>query len=239
MASAAEREMRQAVVARCREYWPDGRVIHELAIGGCRADLAVVTRSHLFAFEIKSSRDKLDRLENQFRFFDRATHGCFVVADARWFETFSYDKGGEGFRPCEELRDYSWKSLGLWCYPEPEKGDWRTDMYRWRKPGQDFRFDERRQPRAGDLLGILLKEELMLEARRHGVDIRSRWSVLPIISAMAFEMTGKQVAEAVCRQLRMRRFARADPPVTPDGATPAWLDRAEPLSDASDRDTVG
>lgn len=48
MASVSEKLIRDAVTARCREHWPDGRIIHELAIGGCRADLAVVTKSHVF-----------------------------------------------------------------------------------------------------------------------------------------------------------------------------------------------
>jgi hypothetical protein len=221
MASVSEKVIRNAVVERCREHWPDGRIIHELMIGGCRADLAVVTKSHVFTFEIKSERDTLTRLESQFRFFDGSTHGCFVVAHEKWFERFDYNNGIQGIRPGELLKEYDHKSLGLWAFPEPSPGYWQTDRHRWRKPGRDYRFDEFRQPRAADLLGILLREELVIEARRHGIPFKSRWPVTPIISAMAYGMNGRQVSEAVCRQLRERRFAAADDPIyeAQDGIT--------------------
>ncbi|MDW9478831.1 hypothetical protein GOB57_09050 [Sinorhizobium meliloti] len=213
MASASETRIRNAIIARCREHWPDGRVIHELAIGGCRADLAVVTPTHVFAFEIKSERDTLTRLESQFSFFDGCTHGCIIVAHEKWFENFSYANGSEGFRPGELLKEYDHRALGLWLYPEPPAGNWQTERHRWRKPGRDYQFDEFRQPRAANLLGILLREELLIEARRHSVPFKSRWPVTPIISSMAYHMSGKQISEAVCRQLRARRFATADVPV--------------------------
>lgn len=213
MASVSEKLIRDAVIARCREHWPDGRIIHELAIGGCRADLAIVTKSHVFAFEIKSERDTLTRLDGQFRFFDGATHGCIVVAHEKWFEHFNYNNGMQGLRPGELLKDYDHKALGLWLFPEPPSGYWQTERHRWRKPGRDYSFDEFRQPRAASLLGILLREELVVEAKRHSVAFKSRWPVTPIISAMAYRMTGQQVAEAVCRQLRARTFAAADEPI--------------------------
>lgn len=214
MASSSERAIREAVVERCRTHWPDGRIIHELAIGGCRADLAVVTKTHIFAFEIKSERDTLERLPNQFRFFEGSTHGCFIVAHERWFDRFSYANGNAGFRPGSTLREYDHRSLGIWAYPEPMGDGWQYGLYKWRKPGRDFSFDEMRQPRAASLLGILLREELLIEARRHSVPYKSRWSVTPIISSMAYHMSGKEVAEAVCRQLRARRFAMADAEIT-------------------------
>jgi hypothetical protein len=213
MASASEKAIRDAVIARCREHWPEGRIIHELVIGGCRADLAVVTKTHVFAFEIKSERDTLIRLESQFSFFDRCTHGCIVVAHQKWFEEFSYNSGSRGVRPRELLKEYDHRSLGLWAYPEPEPGYWQSERHRWRKPGRDYHFDEFKQPRAASLLGILLREELTIEARRHGIRFKSRWPVTPIISAMAYGMTGREVAEAVCRQLRTRTFAAADDPI--------------------------
>ncbi|MBY3151048.1 hypothetical protein HFO56_01310 [Rhizobium laguerreae] len=213
MASASEKVIREAVVARCREHWPEGRIIHELAIGGCRADLAVVTKTHVFAFEIKSDRDTLSRLASQFNVFHGCTHGCFVVAHERWFEQFTYNNGSPGFRPGELLNEYDHRALGLWAFPESPHGDWQTERYRWRKPGRDYRFDQYSQPRAASLLGILLREELVLEARRHGVPFKSRWPVTPIISAMAYGMTGREVSEAVCRQLRARTFAAADAPI--------------------------
>ncbi len=215
MASASEKVIRDAVIARCREHWPDARIIHELAIGGCRADIAVVTPEHLFAFEIKSERDTLERLDRQFKFFDASTHGCIVVTHECWFEKFTYNNGGKGVRPGPELKEYDIRATGLWVFPEPDAGDWQTERYRWRKPGRDFSFDQLRQPRAANLLGILLKEELVIEARRHGVPIKTKWPVTPIINAMAYHMTGRAVAEAVCRQLRIRRFAKADDPIYP------------------------
>jgi hypothetical protein len=213
MGSASERAIRDAVILRCRQHWPDGRIIHELAIGGCRADIAVVTPDHVFTFEIKSERDTLDRLETQFRFFESCSHGCILVPHERWFERFTYNNGSPGIRPGPVLEGYDHRATALWMFPEPLAGDWQTERYRWRKPGRDFSFDTIRQPRAANLLGILLKEELMTEARRHDITIKTKWPVTPIINAMAYDMTGREVAEAVCRQLRARRFAEADEPI--------------------------
>lgn len=222
MASASEIEIREAVVARCRKLWPEGRIIHELAIGGCRVDVAVVTREHVFSFEIKSEKDTLSRLANQVARFQAATHGCFVVAHEKWFERFDYDNGVPGFRPGSELGGQRHRLLGLWCYPEEAPFGPLAEKYRWKLPGR-YGFYAQAQPKSSYLLGILLRGELLSEARRHDVPIKSKWPVTPIIHSMAYHMSGAEIARATCRQLRMRSFAKADPPV---------LSEADPVSEA-------
>jgi hypothetical protein len=211
LASASEKEIRDRLVVTAKDFWPEARIIHELDVGGCRADLAVVDIEHLFLFEIKSEKDTLSRLGPQVRAFSRSAHATFVVAHERWFETFKYDRGGEGIRPSPDLSSVQKDATGIWIHPELSVGHPLREIYRWRKPGRDFMFDHLRQPRACFLLANLLKDELIEEGKFHGLPVKTSWNVAKIISSMAYEMSGRQIALATCRQLRKRKFAQAEP----------------------------
>lgn len=65
--SEAEREVREAVVARLRLIRPDARIINEINASafGNRIDVMAVSRTEIISVEIKSKKDKLSRLPKQ------------------------------------------------------------------------------------------------------------------------------------------------------------------------------
>lgn len=208
--SSSERAIRDTVADFARARLPDVRIIHELVVEGCRADLAAVERDRVTLFEFKSEKDTLDRLERQMRSFRKAGHAVVLVAHRKWWKTH---KDGRGF---EWLSfDGDKHTAHAWCFPEPRypnASPWAAGTWRLPKPS-------RAQPAARHLLGLLWKAELTFEAKRHGLHVTQRMTMGEIISEMAFAMTGEQIAEAACRQLRARSFPEADAaiPVEPLG----------------------
>ncbi|WP_278118673.1 hypothetical protein [Mesorhizobium sp. WSM4887] len=66
--SSAEAEIRDAAVARLRQRRPNARIIHEINVssnGPNRIDVLAVDRAEIIACEVKSAKDKLDRLPAQ------------------------------------------------------------------------------------------------------------------------------------------------------------------------------
>lgn len=202
--SPAEREIREAVVDLLHREAPGHRVVHELDCGSCRADLALVGRDRLVLFEVKSARDTLGRAEKQMRTFTSAAHAAVLVAHERWFDRSPYANGSPRMSwPHQAPGGHS-----VWAYPEPDPAlGMPFSFYRWVLPRPTLR-----QPRAGDLLGLLGRAEMLEECARHGIDLGGRPNMSTLVGRMAWGMTGRQVAEAVCRQLRTRRFPEADLP---------------------------
>lgn len=202
--SAAEREIRDYAARRLREMIPGARIIHELVVGGCRADLGAVDAERVTLVEIKSSKDTLSRLERQIRHFERAAHGVIVVADEKWFDRTPYDNGKPRFIPSKPLSDVLGYRHKLWAFPENAErkmyGPWSLS-----RP-----WSPQAEPRAADLLGLLWKQELLAEASRHQISAGSRSTISQLVRDMAWMMTGREIARAVCRQLRMRHFPEAD-----------------------------
>jgi hypothetical protein len=208
--SSAEREIRDHAAARLRAMLPGARIIHELVVGGCRVDMAAVESERVTLVEIKSERDTLKRLPEQVRQFERAAHHTIVIAHERWWDRTPYANGSPRFVPSEDLRDGSGLA-DVWSYPEPE-----------RDPAQPWRFGawhlspcrfERPQPHAARLLELCWRAELAEEAFRCRIACSSRVTMPALIREMAWHMTGKEIAQAVCRQLRARAFPEADAPI--------------------------
>lgn len=206
--SPAEREIRDAVAGWFRTNLPAARVVHELVVGQCRADIAAVEPERLILVEIKSAKDKLGRLERQVQAFERAGHDLVVVAHQRWYESNgTYHDGRPRFRPCDGLKPAVNSRSQLWRYPEVEGSDanW-FDRWRLDKATTD-------QPHARALLSLLWRAELQWEASRHGIVAGSRATCDFMIREMAYHMTGREIAQAVCRRLRGRAFPEADAPI--------------------------
>lgn len=233
--SSAETEIRAAVVAWCRRSLPGYRVVHELNTGGAmsaRADVAAIGPAHLVLFEIKSERDKLTRLQRQVEAFRAVSHRTVVVAHRRWFQARQHPAGvpNAGYRwlvPCDDLKGLALSS-DLWAYPEPA-ADLDAYSYRW---GQERVHRGRRpEPRAWNFLQLLWREELAAEADAHGIGTTSRSTIRQMVGEMCWHMTGQEIARAVCRRLRSRRFAEADPPEPLDNT----FDLFRPAVDTTDR----
>jgi hypothetical protein len=200
--------MRDYAVPRLREQRPTARIIHELVVGRCRADLAAVEPDHIALFEIKSEKDTLKRLPDQVEAFARASHEVVVIAHERWFDKTPYNNGNERFVPSTALAETTRHRHTIWAFPETERAGsyyshWRMDTFARTRP----------QPRAADMLSLLWKDELLEEAFQHRIAASSRNSMENIIRDMAWLMSGREIARAVCRQLRSRQFPEADAPI--------------------------
>lgn len=201
--SASERAIRDAVATFLRRELPQARIIHELVCGGSRADLAAVERERVLLFEVKSEKDVLARLPTQLRDFTGCAHGTVLIAHEKWFDKTPYNNGN--LRLAWPHRS-EWR-CDVWVYPETTPDPYRS--YQWRLPRPSLA-----QPHAAALLGLLWKDELLAEAARHRIAITARSRVPDIVELMAWHMTGREIAQAVCRQLRTRPFPEADAPIS-------------------------
>lgn len=206
--SADERKMRDEVADYLRSSLPNVRIVHELVMGHVnRADLAAIGRDRIVAVEIKSARDVLKRAEKQMDTFTRLAHHAILVLDQKFFDREPYDSGGAR---CAAPDGVDRSGGEIWHYPRPApSADYGGgSMYQWRLPRPTLK-----QPRAFNFLGLLWRSELVAEAQRHGIDATRRMDMVAISSQMAWQMTGREIAEAVCRQLRARSFPEADAPM--------------------------
>lgn len=200
--SASERAIRDAVAAFLRRELPRARIIHELVCGGSRADLAAVERERVLLFEVKSEKDVLARLPRQLRDFTACAHGTVLIAHEKWFDKTPYDNGRERLAWPHRA---DWR-CDVWVYPETTPDPFR--LHQWRLPRLSLA-----QPHAAALLGLLWKDELLAEAARHRIAVTARSRMPDIVELMAWHMTGREIARAVCRQLRTRPFPEADAPI--------------------------
>jgi hypothetical protein len=93
--------------------------------------------------------------------------------------------------------------LGKWSYGHGER--WMFDPWCDIIPNLPLH--------SADLLKMLWATELQSECYRHRIATTARSTRFTMIREMALMMTGREVAQAVCRQLRARTFAEADPPI--------------------------
>lgn len=199
--SSAEGLIRDAVVTRARELWPEARIIHELNVehGQVRADLAAVSPDTLVLFEIKSERDKLHRLSNQLRHFGPVCHHLIVAAHEKWCGGSKLPNGD--VEPIIRFAGHG----ELWPFPEPSPQPWGRA---WAAP---YRNSTRPWPHR--MLRLLWTDELRLVASREGMERVHRMPGYELADALANKMTGSEVELAVCQALRRRRFAEADAPI--------------------------
>lgn len=226
--SPDELELRAYVVEQLRRRLPSARIIHELNVAGTgsnRIDVAAVTETAIVAVELKSKRDKLDRLSAQLEAFQACCHVVIVAAHEKHFVPAPLEKWESPPRE-GEVRDLHlnqepflrnrYKHKTVWRYPPPDPQAPSSGL----KYVSMFNFASlagvTAQPKASRMLDMLWAEELRDECRRHRVACDSRSVRAEMIHQLAWHLTGQEIARAVCRQLRMRVFAEADPPIGAD-----------------------
>lgn len=74
--SGDEQELRAAVADRLRELRPSARILHEINVAGgtVRVDITAASPEEIITAEIKSKRDKLDRLPEQLKRMRACAH---------------------------------------------------------------------------------------------------------------------------------------------------------------------
>lgn len=213
--TGSEAEIRAAVVERMRALRPRSRIVHELNVNGQgsnRIDVAAIGKDEIIAIEIKSKNDHLKRLSTQWEEFNKVANTVIVVAHKKHF--VEHPKSGD-IDLNHPLFLGDWYAMEkVWRYPRP--------MVNTRPfPVWDFprRLDRTPMPRAFDMLRLLWAEEMRTECSRHGITATTKTNRDTMARNMAWHMTGKEISEAVCRQLRIRNFAVADPAIYPEKET--------------------
>ncbi|WEX10314.1 hypothetical protein [Chelativorans sp. AA-79] len=211
--SSAEVEIREAVVKRFRELWPDARIIHEMNVehGSSRADVVAVQPDRIWICEIKSERDKLDRLPGQIGDFGPCCHGMIIAAHEKWtkspgMETVKHGVIRQVPSPLTVALAGTRHCYDIWSYPEMNSGS------RWRAWSAPYRTEV---PWHHRMLMLLWADEIRAVAALHRIPCDRRTPAYKIAPEMSRLMTGREIERAVCQMLRARDFAEADAPIDP------------------------
>jgi hypothetical protein len=207
--SAAEAEIRDAVVSRLRQIRPHARIIHEIQSacqGPNRFDLVAVSRSEIIAVEIKSQKDKLDRLPAQIT----AMHGSAHRVIAALHEKFLRPMVVRGEpNPGALLAPAESRGAIVWCYPEAGTERGRTyGVARWEDPKPAIMTP---LPHGG--IDMLWHGELWRLAADLGLTVQKSATRPQMIAVIRWRASGEAITKGVCAALRRRQCVEADPAV--------------------------
>jgi hypothetical protein len=194
--SPEEARMRVVVAAWGRHRWPGYRCIHEVPLSERRIDMVFVGVKDIAGVEIKSSRDRLDRLEVQIEEYRRWLPEIWVAVASKW-------------RNHDALR-FSRRNLILVDDGAEDGADVIEDRL-GRRPYRDELVCSR-------ILGLLWREEAARIAQRTGVipgtkpTKEPRHKILPMLARL---LTGNEIMREVCTELRERPTfdRRSDRPI--------------------------
>lgn len=203
--STFEAEIRDAVVAKLRDVMPGCRIIHEIncsSFGKNRIDVLAVTKTKITAVEIKSEKDKLDRLPAQITSMKGVAHHAIAALHEKFLTPFRLNHSNlPAFHTPEEAR-----GAVVWAYPILPRagalGAW--DLHdRWSKP--------KLLPPPG-FIDLLWGAELRAIVRRHALHTGSSQLDMPqLVDLIRWGMTGKEALAETCAALRCRPCIEADP----------------------------
>ena len=215
--SDAEAKIRTAIVDRLRQMRPDARIIHEINVstyGPNRIDVMAVSPDTIIAVEIKSEKDKLDRLPAQML----AMKGCAHHAIAAIHETFlveretnagaaQYERDGKHYMLA--LPDVVGHDIA-WVFPEAPRAldsdyDW---LFPWRMPQ---RLVGVTLPHCS--LDLLWRDELAWLCARLRIAAGRRSTMSEMVTALRWHCNGQELTGGICAALRMRRCVEADPEI--------------------------
>lgn len=218
--SAAEGEIREAVVKRLREMRPGARIIHEINAShfGNRIDVLAVDRAEMIAVEIKSEKDKLDRLPAQIE----AMNGVANYSIAALHEKFLVEQKTNQWAAHREQDGVYYLSHPpkvasganeIWVYPER----WRAMLSApegWDHISTWDGFPRREcQPLPDAAIHMLWRDELYELCGRLRLSVGKRARMPEMLRDLRWLCTGKELTLGICAALRARDCIEADPPV--------------------------
>jgi hypothetical protein len=205
--SNAEGEVREAVVAHLRSIRPRARIIHEIncsSYGPNRIDVLAVSPADIVAVEIKSSKDKLDRLPAQIASMKACAHHVFAALHEKHLRPFGQD-GKLGVMVPDEAR-----GAIVWAFPRVDRkghvecsAEW-FERDRWEKPKLCL-------PPAA--IHLLWREELQAICASLGINGVTKINMPEAIDAVTWRLSGEQITRIICATLRARRCVEADPEI--------------------------
>lgn len=216
--SSAEADVRNAVVARLRDVRPEGRIIHEINVGTygeVRMDLLCVSPLEIIAVEIKSARDKLDRLPKQIAAMNGCAHHAVAALHEKHLveqetnQWMAHEVRGEKFYMRREPEEAT--GAVTWVFPERRRilrADQRDGMAKWETPPTVF---QQSVPPRG--LDLLWRDELAWLCGQLRVAASRTSRMDQMAAALRWHCTGAELTRGVCAALRMRECVEADAPI--------------------------
>lgn len=216
--SSAEAELRDAVVTRLRECRPSARIMHEINASyyGNRIDVLAVDRAEIIAVEIKSAKDKLDRLADQIKAMRgvahhtiAAIHEKFLVEQTTNQWAAHYERDGKFYLRAEPpgiLADETW------VFPEKRRAlptAHLDSIARWRFPSLKLEC-----PLPGAAIDMLWRDELYSLCSALRVSAGPRTKMAEMAASLRWRCTGAELTRGICAALRARRCVEADPEIT-------------------------
>lgn len=216
--SPAEAEIREAVVAFLRKRRPNARIIHEIntSLGGNRIDVLAVDRAELIAVEIKSAKDKLDRLRAQAAAMRECAHHVIAAIHEKFLvEQITHEKAShyqrDGVFYLLTLPEWH-PGVTPWVYPQVRRvvdPDWQYDsLEHWRMPAQQLEV-----PAPAGAINMLWRNELFDLCGVLRVSVPRRATMADMARALRWHCTGKELTRGICWSLRARECVEADPAI--------------------------
>ena len=212
--SQAEEDIRSDVVKLIRERWPNARIIHEININGQgsnRVDVMAVDVEDIAIFEIKSKKDKLDRLPSQYTGMKAITNNSYAVLHEKFGEAHETNAGSAWWTD---------KDGAHWRRKLPEiEALPRYDGWLWREDGGiQFGWNTFYAPRTqttlkDGALHTLWAAELKELCASLRIGVGKRPTMGECIQQLRWLATGKEITRGICAQLRARNCAEADAPI--------------------------
>lgn len=214
--SADEAEIRDAAVARLRALRPENRIIHEINVAGAtsnRVDFLSVGRAEIIAVEVKSKKDKIDRLPDQVTAMRGVAHHVIAAIHEKFLVEFGpvsdwsshYERDGSKYALREPPES---RGASVWVFPNRERYPGRDRFHLWTEP--EFRIQ---RPLPHTALNMLWRAELLDVCSWSGVSAHRTAAMPLLINALRWSATGEQITKGICRALRARKALESDPPI--------------------------
>lgn len=204
--SEAEAEIREAVVAKLRRLRPGARIINEINVldGRVRVDVMAVDRAEIITVEIKSERDKLDRLPTQLDAMRRTSHTPIAALHRKFMPDPEATLAPRlDFMPYDQL---------VWWYPTAQDmAEAHHPAFTWRDPDPMDHLQKALPPEA---MSLLHSHEMKTVCAEVGLSLPPRSNMKSMERFLRWGATGRQITLGICKALRAREWAaEADPPI--------------------------
>ena len=201
--SEAEAEIRVEVVRHLRAARPNARIIHEINVcqGGNRIDVLAVDVEEIIAVEIKSKKDKIDRLPAQMEAMTSVAHHSIAAIH----EKFLVEWGPASSRAAHYDRE-------TWGYPIRRRSldpEWELDrLAKWSVPQAKML-----ESLPAGALDMLWRDELQWVCFANQIAAGPRSTRGQMMHDLRWLCSGKELTRGICAALRARQCGEADDPV--------------------------
>jgi Holliday junction resolvase len=224
--SPDEAEIRDPVVAQLRLIRPGARIMHEVNVAGTgsnRIDVLAVDRREIIAVEVKSKKDKIERLTDQVKAMQGVAHHVVAALHEKFLQKQYAEDPAVVCNPAfnfEKDQRYIWtdpaESVGAttWIFPMRRRIDdtaVRDDRMTWRTPREALQ-----DVLPAGAIHMLWREELLAIATRLRVNTNAKLPMLDLVRDIRWFASGREITEGICWALRRRIVIEGDPPVEGD-----------------------